>query len=52
MRSAVSGYVTGKQSAKVKGRARVGFRFNTVSARGEARVVERINLLALAAAWC
>jgi len=34
--SAVSGYVTeAKQSAKVKGRARVGFRFNTISARGE-----------------
>jgi hypothetical protein len=34
--SAVSGYVTeAKRSAKVKGRARVGFRFNTVSARGE-----------------
>jgi|EndMetStandDraft_3_1072993.scaffolds.fasta_scaffold89216_2 hypothetical protein len=34
--SAVSGYVTeAKRSAKVKGRARVGFRFNTISARGE-----------------
>jgi hypothetical protein len=34
--SAVSGYVTeANRSAKVKGRARVGFRFNTVSARGE-----------------
>jgi hypothetical protein len=34
--SAVSGYVTeAKESAKVKGRARVGFRFNTVTARGE-----------------
>jgi hypothetical protein len=34
--SAVSGYVTeAKRSAKVKGRARVGFRFNTVTARGE-----------------
>jgi hypothetical protein len=34
--SAVSGYVTEAQrSAKVKGRARVGFRFNTVTARGE-----------------
>jgi hypothetical protein len=34
--SAVSGYVTeADRSAKVKGRARVGFRFNTVSARGE-----------------
>jgi hypothetical protein len=34
--SAVSGYVTeAHRSAKVKGRARVGFRFNTVTARGE-----------------
>jgi hypothetical protein len=34
--SAVSGYVTeAKESAKVKGRARLGFRFNTVTARGE-----------------
>jgi hypothetical protein len=34
--SAVSGYVTeADRSAKVKGRARVGFRFNTVTARGE-----------------
>ena len=34
--SAVSGYVTeAKESAKVKGRARLGVRFNTVTARGE-----------------
>jgi hypothetical protein len=34
--SAVSGYVTeAKESAKVKGRARVGFRFNHLTARGE-----------------
>jgi hypothetical protein len=44
--SAVSGYVTeAKRSAKVKGRARVGFRFNTISARGESYRVSTSNVV-------